>query len=898
MSSVTRPPNRPAATPLDARRRGVTAVLAMMFLLIFGSLAAAMAIVSQGNLRTADSHLKINRAMAVAETGMDLMAYRLEQVTQGDLGEAIDMDDEADLFSGVRTSAGLIDDGAAYDLWTKTNGIADKMVNVLTGHPHYVDPLGSPFVKQDLGVHRSGNTIHQLVVPAIAVGTGGQAFSATMTPHDLPADLQPSALGYDDPFYDRLPYGPPGGDPNGNSAERNQHELDMRIKREAGIDFIVGETYDDGSSRADGLETRPLDARFVRVRVTAYDGALNGDPRYDPDSAQYDAALTSQRRVYRSIEMDFRLDKTVPYAVLSRSRIMIGRNVSIEGNVGSRFNETDKENGHPVQVQSDFLGLNSALDAQISPPSAAYPAGGTFHNEIVTSDIDGDNRLAIDNPTEIQDWPGGELGARSSDADGDGYLTAFDLFLAEFDNNPIDGRVSQSEFISNADQVNDATATQLFFLLDAAGVEQRTGYEDGYIDGDDRYAKISGRVSITASLADWNAGLNSWGDVGGTATPDYKDYFQGAVRPDFGDNALTTADPDLERHNFDQHSFDTSSFHALADGDVIDGQSDVGSNNGSLAGEFVLAADRTDDPEPVPYDAEYPYDYYERPIYRNKEFIDARIEVGTNALFENCRFIGVTYIVVDASNYDENFNYVGMQESDGTDKHPDFDAEVDGTTVTTDDDPSRPRQNGTKRFGNNIRFHNCKFEGPVVSGTASGTQPAGFTHVRNKVTFTGKTQFDFENGTTEDERRLYERSSLLLPHMSVEMGSFNDGATTTTDIDGNVTGVTSDEELKLSGAVVAGLIDMRGNIELRGTLITTFEPVSGVAPVQGDTAPQFNTTLGYFSQGQGDLEAALPTSGGLGQIRLIYDPTLALPDGIDGPVELRPLTATYFESGR
>ncbi len=34
--------------------RGAAAVLAMMFLMIFGSLAAAMAIVSQGNLSTAD----------------------------------------------------------------------------------------------------------------------------------------------------------------------------------------------------------------------------------------------------------------------------------------------------------------------------------------------------------------------------------------------------------------------------------------------------------------------------------------------------------------------------------------------------------------------------------------------------------------------------------------------------------------------------------------------------------------------------------------------------------------------------------------------------------------------------------------------------------------------------
>ena len=53
-------------TTRTPRDRGAAAVLAMMFLVIFSSLAAAMAIVSQGNLQTADSSLKINRSRAAA----------------------------------------------------------------------------------------------------------------------------------------------------------------------------------------------------------------------------------------------------------------------------------------------------------------------------------------------------------------------------------------------------------------------------------------------------------------------------------------------------------------------------------------------------------------------------------------------------------------------------------------------------------------------------------------------------------------------------------------------------------------------------------------------------------------------------------------------------------------
>ena len=63
------------------RNQGAAAVLAMMFLVIFASLAAAMAIVSQGNLQTADAHLKINRSLAAAETGLQFLVYRLNDVT-------------------------------------------------------------------------------------------------------------------------------------------------------------------------------------------------------------------------------------------------------------------------------------------------------------------------------------------------------------------------------------------------------------------------------------------------------------------------------------------------------------------------------------------------------------------------------------------------------------------------------------------------------------------------------------------------------------------------------------------------------------------------------------------------------------------------------------------------
>lgn len=87
---------------------------------------------------------------------------------------------------------------------------------------------------------------------------------------------------------------------------------------------------------------------------------------------------------------------------------------------------------------------------------------------------------------------------------------------------------------------------------------------------------------------------------------------------------------------------------------------------------------------------------------------------------------------------------------------------------------------------------------------------------------------------------------------------------------------------------------MRGQVKINGTLLTTYEPKSGEMPVLGDTSPQFNTTLGYFPSSEGDLESELPANG-VGVIQLRYDPNLALPDGILGPIDLTPVVATYFE---
>lgn len=753
------------------RQRGTAAVLAMMFLAIFGSLAAAMAIVSQGNLHTADTHLKVNRSLAAAETGMQLMSFRLADASATVLTRSgtiwdpnssgyITTLNESDLASdpsGMPTDVLM---GKADAVWAQ---VATQLVASLTGEFHNQQ---EPYVDSDGVVH----------VGPIAVGPNAPSFTATFTPHPIVGE------DYDSDYYSRPPYS------------------DMGIS-----------------------SATPLDARYVRVTVTAYDGVVG-------------------KRITRSISMDFQIVRRINYAVLSRSRVMIGRNVMIDGRVGSTYNETHLNNGHPVQMVSDFRGIDSALDAQLD----------ALLGSIIADDQNGDNRLSIYDSDEVADYSD----PASYDIDGDGFITEFDFFLSHFDSSVGPGEISLTELEASMSSLD---AAQLMQLIDTFGSPNRAGYNDGVIDYYDRYAKVRGEIHISAAKDDWEAGA-----AGGT----YQDYLQGPIVPRDNQVPLTFESGETSEYELTPDQFNTSNLKALAD-DNFAAQAVANASNYDAGNPNSPQPLGSVEREAVPYGATYPYDYYDRPVYENMTFRDVRIPKGTNALFRNCRFIGVTFIETETDNIGEDYNYAGMQDASGGQKHPDRFVTIDGTDYYD-----------TKALSNNIRFENCTFEGGIASDV-----PQQFTHTRNKIAFTGATTFTIDGSTelSDDEKLLYKRSSLLVPQYSVEMGSFDSP-------------YAADEYVELSGTIVAGLIDMRGQIKIDGQLLTTFEPMSNNGPVIGDTSPQFNTTLGYFSSADGDLETELP-SNGLGVIQIRYDPNLPLPDGILGPVEVLPIYATWFEGG-
>ncbi len=767
--------------------RGAVSILAMMFLVIFSSLAAALAIVSQGNLATADSHLKINRALAASETGLAYIENRLALITKD-----------------VTTSAGTVTNSNATILW---------------------DQVVAGFLNPEYGVADAAHNIEEptvidgtLHIGPIPIGPNdASTFEVELTQHPLPGEDYTSAF-YRQPAFESFWTA---------HVEAYHSGAPIGTLSQGQID--------------EALATWEMDSTWVRVKVIGTDGPVI-------------------RPIRRAISVDFKIDKKIRYALLSKSRVMIGRNVIIDGPVGSWFTETSLTNGHPIQMESDFLGINGNLDTDLSLLRAALAEVADADVSPLQRDMDHDNRLHVDGPeaSDLKDEDTGEIDLNNDgihdDVNGDGYIDDYDFFMSRFDTDN-NGSVSVSELEANV--ASPVIASQLMELIDTFGDAGRIGLNDNVIDDDDQYAKIRGQVEMLATLSDWESGA---------AQGTYQDFFSGPVHSSVG-KASVSFDVSPSKFPDFENSYDTSVYEAMATGDLASQTStQIGANPGgdpdlpllNLAGVV----------EEVPYGAAHPYDFYERPVYENMTFTNVKIPKGTNALFINCTFIGVTFVETAIDNDDPDFNYTGMLEEDGTLKYPEKTSTVDGMSVTD-----------TKDVANNIRFDDCVFEGAVVSST-----PSEFTHVRNKISFTGNTQFEIKNSVnlTEVQKELFERSTLLAPEMSVEMGSFTDPAD-------------EGETVELSGLIVAGVIDVRGQVTINGQILTTFQPVSNEGPVDGQTSPWFNTTLGYFGSDAGDLEAEIP-DGGWGVIKLRYDPSLGLPDGfIDSSIEVVADRSTYFE---
>ncbi len=936
-------------------RRGIAAVLAMMFLILFSSLSVAMAIASRGNITTAATQLHVNRAQSAAETGLAVARARLAEAANRFL-----------------VAQSTVDSGFGEALWTGDTP-ALGAVTVLpprTGRQDLSPPSGIAGALAQ--VHTlDQNTISSLGVsiPVIGAAPAEASVSEYLQSHWLftPATaIEVAAPGQElPPLAYSITYAP----------------------------------------LADGTQ--------VRAVVTGYDLSYSRGGRF----------------ITRTIMQDFRMSKRVNHAIIASSRVMIGKNVLVNGNLGLRQDNVTGNNADPLVTRSDFRGLSASLDNKLT----------ALWSGITQYDVDGDNRLRAGHPSEGQGIPSGttdydgdgQPDAAFDDVTGDGYVDEFDVFIKHYDRNA-DGKLTLSSTLTTGTPAQGMAAeftvdddlallidstipdrnrngiwgyvdannngrwdsTETFLDYDTAtnsSRDQVLGYRDGFIDKRDRYAKVSGRLAFKATSAAWAAGQ-------GEIAP----KLRGPVRPAQGESARSFGVSDSQLPNVSTAIFSSTqnSLRDKADGQPFNTQvvRNLGISAIQLAAYVETRSATTTQPrylrvdpdvdldglpdnsstayfEKMPYNAPAFSDYYYRPVYENMVFKDVVIPLGTNALFRKCTFVGVTFVQADTANTHPLWSEYGKMQLNASTNRPapaiprfiygdsavetSYPAMLPATAVppnqmilmaTTPMDkadipnnqvlttngynllPNPLVVNGrrvvdTKARSNNIRFHDCLFVGSIVSDA-----PQNYTQVRNKIQFTGSTRFTSTHPEQPDSLDLnpeptdtseIAKSSLMLPGMSVDLGTFNSPP---------------DQNLQLKGAIIAGVMDIRGNADIDGALLLTFAPQLGVAPLvdsagnaMGNPA-DFNTTLGYFGPTDGDTEALDPSTlpivggqrivgwdtdgdgmadvpssqaqpagstavpfNGYGRINIRFDPTMTLPNGVMLPMQMDVVAGTYKE---
>jgi hypothetical protein len=286
--------------------------------------------------------------------------------------------------------------------------------------------------------------------------------------------------------------------------------------------------------------------------------------------------------------------------------------------------------------------------------------------------------------------------------------------------------------------------------------------------------------------------------------------------------------------------------------------------------------------EATPFGASAPADWYARPVYQGLTFKNVTIPMGNNGLFIDCTFIGITRIECYADNTHPSWIFYGEQMRDpatgalvqvyppppaisdialdtsyseeGAPGYAALPPPLDVAVDLNGDGVANDRVYDTKQLGNNIRFHDC-----LIVGSVLADKPQVYTHVRNKLQFSGATRFTQEHpeypddpdyNPDSDHKEEIAKSSMMAPNYSVDIGAINPPP---------------EQDVKLQGAIVAGVLDVRGNAEIRGVLLSTFRPTYGQAPLElyGDPVgnpADFNVTIGYVTSEDGDAEALNPES--------------------------------------
>jgi hypothetical protein len=159
-------------------------------------------------------------------------------------------------------------------------------------------------------------------------------------------------------------------------------------------------------------------------------------------------------------------------------------------------------------------------------------------------------------------------------------------------------------------------------------------------------------------------------------------------------------------------------------------------------------------------------------------------------------------------------------------------------------------------YYNNVRFEDCEFNGTIVTDV-----PQQFKWQHNVLYFTGEAIFNNNSG--------YQEATILAPHFNVNLGNTNPDA---------------GENNILTGAIVGGIVDVRGNAEIYGTIISMCDTTCW--------SSGYVTNIGA-TLNDGGSETTEP--GDVGTIEITPDQGQMLPSGISSPIIIKPLLGTYNE---
>jgi Tfp pilus assembly protein PilX len=157
---------------------------------------------------------------------------------------------------------------------------------------------------------------------------------------------------------------------------------------------------------------------------------------------------------------------------------------------------------------------------------------------------------------------------------------------------------------------------------------------------------------------------------------------------------------------------------------------------------------------------------------------------------------------------------------------------------------------------NNVRFENCVFNGTIISNT-----PQVFKWMYNTLYFTGSAAFNNQSNVQE--------ATILAPHFNVNLGNTNPN-----DADHNV----------LTGAIIGGIVDIRGNADIYGTILSMC-----------DTSQWSSGYVSNIGATLADGGSETVEVGDVGTINITPNPNNMLPSGMTTPFVIKCQTDTYTE---